>query len=137
MRDKSSNIARLPELAGKAPNGAGPQFGQSLSAQFEGDYRLEFNLAPPWLSRPDGRTGDTGKRTFGPWILTLFKVLQKFRWLRGTVLDPFGGSGTTFAVCESRGRRWIGIEIDSTAVIVERLERGELSHHKNDDVVDV
>ena len=26
------------------------------------------------------------------------------------VVDPFGGSGTTFAVCEETGRRWIGSE---------------------------
>src|SRR4030095_14067500 len=26
------------------------------------------------------------------------------------VLDPFGGSGTTFAVCERKERKWIGIE---------------------------
>ncbi len=26
------------------------------------------------------------------------------------VLDPFGGSGTTFAVCEAMGRRWLGSE---------------------------
>lgn len=29
------------------------------------------------------------------------------------VLDPFGGSGTTYAVCEAAGRRWIGIERDN------------------------
>ncbi len=52
------------------------------------------------------------------------------------VLDPFGGSGTTFAVCEARGRRWIGVEIDYADVIIERLETGELHHHQNDDVVD-
>lgn len=53
------------------------------------------------------------------------------------VLDPFGGSGTTFAVCEARSRRWIGVELDFADVIVERLESGELEHHRNDDYVDV
>jgi site-specific DNA-methyltransferase (adenine-specific) len=52
------------------------------------------------------------------------------------VLDPFGGSGTTFAVCEKTGRRWIGIEIESTDAIVERLENNELSHYKNEDFVE-
>ena len=52
------------------------------------------------------------------------------------VLDPFGGSGTTFAVCEARGRRWIGSEIDFADVIANRLTSGDLAHHQNTDVVD-
>jgi site-specific DNA-methyltransferase (adenine-specific) len=52
------------------------------------------------------------------------------------VLDPFGGSGTTFAVFESKKRRWIGIEIVSTSVIVERLESKSLNSHRNNDFVE-
>jgi site-specific DNA-methyltransferase (adenine-specific) len=53
------------------------------------------------------------------------------------VLDPFGGSGTTFAVCEARGRRWIGAELDFADVIADRLRSGELAHHENTDVIDL
>lgn len=49
------------------------------------------------------------------------------------VLDPFMGSGTTAAVCEKKGRRWIGIELSSCDQIVERLEREEVEAHKNED----
>jgi site-specific DNA-methyltransferase (adenine-specific) len=52
------------------------------------------------------------------------------------VCDPFGGSGTTYAVCERRGRRWVGIEIDHCAEIVRRLCKDQLKHHRNDDVID-
>jgi site-specific DNA-methyltransferase (adenine-specific) len=52
------------------------------------------------------------------------------------VLDPFGGSGTTYAVCERKRRRWIGVEIESTDVIAERLESTGLHYHKNDDFVE-
>ena len=52
------------------------------------------------------------------------------------VLDPFGGSGTTYAVCELRDRRWIGIELDTCPAIVERLQQRAIGHHRNDDVVD-
>lgn len=31
-----------------------------------------------------------------------------------TVLDPFGGSGTTFAVAEAYDRNWLGTELDET-----------------------
>jgi site-specific DNA-methyltransferase (adenine-specific) len=39
------------------------------------------------------------------------------------VLDPFGGSGTTFAVAKKLGRRWIGFELsaDYAAKITSRL----------------
>jgi site-specific DNA-methyltransferase (adenine-specific) len=53
------------------------------------------------------------------------------------VLDPFGGSGTTFAVCEKKGRAWIGTEIDFAQEIVDRLESGEIRSHKNEDFVEV
>jgi site-specific DNA-methyltransferase (adenine-specific) len=52
------------------------------------------------------------------------------------VLDPFGGSGTTFAVCEKKNRRWLGMEIDFASEIVERLESGEIRNHRNDDFVE-
>jgi site-specific DNA-methyltransferase (adenine-specific) len=52
------------------------------------------------------------------------------------VLDPFGGSGTTFAVCEKKGREWIGMEIDFAEEIVDRLEDGEIKSHKNSDYVE-
>ncbi|MBZ5620657.1 MAG: site-specific DNA-methyltransferase [Acidobacteriia bacterium] len=52
------------------------------------------------------------------------------------VLDPFGGSGTTFAVCEKKSREWIGAEIDFCEEIIDRLESGEIRAHKNDDFIE-
>lgn len=52
------------------------------------------------------------------------------------VLDPFGGSGTTFAVCEKKNRYWIGSELDFVQQIKERLLDGEIAHHKNTDHVE-
>lgn len=42
-----------------------------------------------------------------------------------TVLDPFGGAGTTYAVAEIKRRRWIGCEIGPVEDIVRRLENLE------------
>jgi hypothetical protein len=67
-----------------------PEFRQQLQAQFEGDYKLQFHLAPAWLAKRDAVTGEPRKRELGPWVLNLFGVLAKFRFLRGTPLDPFG-----------------------------------------------
>lgn len=52
------------------------------------------------------------------------------------VLDPFGGSGTTFSVCEAKGRHWIGMEIDFAQQIVDRLESNDIQSHANSDYVE-
>jgi site-specific DNA-methyltransferase (adenine-specific) len=43
------------------------------------------------------------------------------------VVDPFGGAGTTFVVCEREGRRWLGCELDERycALAAARLSDGE------------
>jgi len=66
----------------------------------------------------------------------LDRVVEMSTHENDVVLDPFGGSGTTFAVCERKGRRWLGIEIESTQVIAERLTDGDLHCHHNDDYVE-
>ncbi|MHB8810035.1 MAG: DNA-methyltransferase [Desulfobulbaceae bacterium] len=53
-----------------------------------------------------------------------------------TVLYPFGGSGTTFEVCERFDRQWIGIEIENCDVIAERLLTQDLEPHKSGDYVE-
>lgn len=53
-----------------------------------------------------------------------------------TVLDPFGGSGTTYDVCERFQRHWIGIELENAEVIIARLMNADLSPHKSGDYVE-
>jgi site-specific DNA-methyltransferase (adenine-specific) len=53
------------------------------------------------------------------------------------VLDPFGGSGTTYDVCERTGRRWIGIEMGNTAPIIDRIKNMNIEPHRNDDFVEM
>ena len=69
---------------------ADPAFRRSLEAQFEGNYRIEFNLAPPLLAKRDKATGHLLKQQYGAWMLSALRLLAKFRGLRGTMLDPFG-----------------------------------------------
>jgi len=66
------------------------EFLDGLARQFEGDYRLRFNLAPPLLSKRDPSTGLPVKREFGGWMLNAFRLLAPLRRLRGTALDLFG-----------------------------------------------
>jgi indolepyruvate ferredoxin oxidoreductase len=67
-------------------------FVRKLREQFEDGYTLRFHLAPPLFSRRDPATGELLKKTFGPWMLPVFRVLAKGKFLRGTALDPFGYS---------------------------------------------
>ena len=67
-------------------------FEKQVAAAFDGDLRYEFHLAPPLLARKDPNTGRPRKMSFGPWIKPVFGLLAKFKFLRGTPLDPFGYS---------------------------------------------
>jgi indolepyruvate ferredoxin oxidoreductase len=69
---------------------ADPAFVERIRAQFTGDYKLKFHLAPPIISRINPDTGRPAKREFGPWMLPAFRMLAKMKFLRGTALDPFG-----------------------------------------------
>ncbi len=65
-------------------------FMKAVRAQFDGDYKLTFHLAPPIMETMDPATGRPKKRRFGPWMMTGFKILARMKILRGTALDPFG-----------------------------------------------
>ncbi|MCA3083603.1 MAG: indolepyruvate ferredoxin oxidoreductase family protein, partial [Rhodocyclaceae bacterium] len=66
------------------------RFQKKVADQFEGDYKLTFHLAPPVMSVGDPTTGEPRKKVYGPWMMTAFNVLAKFKGLRGTALDLFG-----------------------------------------------
>lgn len=64
-------------------------FMKSVRAQFTGDYKLTFNLAPPIMEQEDPATGRPKKRQFGPWMMVGFQILARLKFLRGTAFDPF------------------------------------------------
>jgi indolepyruvate ferredoxin oxidoreductase len=66
-------------------------FLKQLQAEFDGDVKLEFHLAPPLLGKKDAQ-GNPVKTTFGPWMFKAFALLAKLKGLRGTKLDVFGYS---------------------------------------------
>ena len=66
------------------------EFKKALSAQFEDGAKISLNLAPPLFARRDKVTGNLEKRNFGPWMLSLFRVLAAMKPLRGTIFDIFG-----------------------------------------------
>jgi indolepyruvate ferredoxin oxidoreductase len=64
---------------------------EKASAEFEGDFKMTYNLAPPLFSKtgPDGRPM---KREFGAWLERPLRLLARLKALRGTPLDIFGYS---------------------------------------------
>ena len=64
-------------------------FEKRLKEQFEGDFKVSYNLAPPLLARRDAQ-GHLVKARYGAWMKPAFTVLAKFKGLRGSALDPFG-----------------------------------------------
>ncbi len=96
-------------------------FLKRVADRFEGPYELRFHLAPPILGDRDPETGHLRKREFGPWMLTVFRILAKLRRLRGTPFDIFARSE------ERRTERRLIGEYD--AMIDEILERLTSANH--------
>ena len=72
-------------------------FQRQIQAEFEGPYQIQWHAAPPHLpvidtllNRRDPETGRTRKITLGSWMFRVLAVLARFKFLRGTPLDPFG-----------------------------------------------
>ena len=92
-------------------------FVERVKSTFDGgNLRFEFHLAPPLLARRDKVTGEPKKMSFGPWLLGAFRVLTKFKVLRGTPLDPFG-----YTAERRTERRLIAEYSELLADIVEHL----------------
>lgn len=68
---------------------SGNRLRDELDAVFGRGGRIEFNMAPPLLSRK-GRMGRPRKRAFSSRILPFLRLLARMKWLRGTAFDPFG-----------------------------------------------
>ena len=68
---------------------ADPVFKDRINREFGARVTLNFHLAPPLLAKRNVK-GELTKSSFGPWVMGAFRVLAKFKGLRGTPLDLFG-----------------------------------------------
>ena len=64
-------------------------FQDRVAAMFEGDFKINFHLAPPGIARRNEK-GELQKMKFGPAMLTGFRLLARLKGLRGTAFDVFG-----------------------------------------------
>jgi indolepyruvate ferredoxin oxidoreductase len=96
-------------------------FLDKIAAQFEGDYTLNYHLAPPMTAKKN-ENGELKKSQFGPWMLTGFKALAKLKGLRGTPFDVFGNTEE-----RKTERALIGEYRASIDEILSSLNAGKLS----------
>jgi site-specific DNA-methyltransferase (adenine-specific) len=95
-----------------------------------GGYKDKMNpkgvsLSDVWTDIPPVRHAKYKKRGANALALKLMDRIVSIATKPGSlVLDPFGGSGTTFVAAELTGRKWIGAELDCAA-IVERFDNLE------------
>ncbi len=101
-------------------------FMAQLKKQFEGDFQLRFHLAAPIMMKINSGTGLPVKRTFSQWILPLFSLLARLKFLRGTLFDVFAHSAE-----RNKERQWrdeyekllteliAGLTRDNLAVAIE------------------
>lgn len=93
-----------------------------------GGYKNKMNpngitLSDVWSDVYPVRHKNSKNRKFNELSIKLLDRVISMSTNQGdVVLDPFGGSGTTFAACELLGRRWIGFELGNCEIIKDRLE---------------
>jgi len=67
-----------------------PSFRKALADTFEGDMKLTFHFGAWPFGGLDKKTGKFTKRAVsGNRAMFFFKMMNRFRFLRGTMLDPF------------------------------------------------
>jgi indolepyruvate ferredoxin oxidoreductase len=101
---------------------ADPAFLRQVRNEVAGEHlRLKFHLAPPLFARKDKVTGVPKKMTLGPWMLPVFRMLARFKFLRGTAFDIFGYSQ------ERRAER--KLVADYEALLGETIAKLTLENH--------
>ncbi len=82
------------------------------------------NLTDVWLDIPPVRHRKYKKRNGSNELSVklLDRIIEMASDEGDLVFDPFGGSGTTYAVAEIKRRKWLGIEIGPVEDILVRFE---------------
>jgi site-specific DNA-methyltransferase (adenine-specific) len=82
------------------------------------------NLTDVWLDIPPVRHKKYKKRNGANELSVklIDRIIEMASDEGNLVFDPFGGSGTTYAVAEIKKRKWLGIEIGPTDDIINRFK---------------
>lgn len=80
------------------------------------------NVSDVWLDIYPVRHKNTKNRSYNELpVKMLDRIISMSTNPGDVVFDPFGGSGTTYAVAEILGRKWIGSELGNCTVITDRF----------------
>lgn len=96
------------------------------------------NLRDIWVDIPPVRHRSNKNRTANELNVKLLDRVLDIATKEGDlVLDPFGGSGTTYAVAEIKKRRWVGVELGNCRHICSRMsdlsqDRKNLKKHRTE-----
>lgn len=92
-----------------------------------GGYKAKMNpagvnVSDVWSDIYPVRHRNTKNRDFNELSVKLLdRIISMSTNAGDTVFDPFGGSGTTYAVAQMLGRKWIGTELGNCEIIKQRL----------------
>lgn len=76
------------------------------------------NLTDVWTDIPPVRHSKYKRRDSNALSLKLIdRILSLASDPGSVVIDPFGGSGTTFVAAELLGRQWVGVELDCSSIV--------------------
>ena len=120
-REKSELVIAAQDPTGTWHPATAANLVEKLKQQFDGEFRIKFNLAPPLLAKKDAN-GHLVKAEYGSWMWQAFRLLAKMKRLRGTAFDLFGRSAE-----RRMERRLIGEYRDVVLALLERLSRDNLA----------
>lgn len=84
------------------------------------------NVSDVWVDIPPVRHRKTKHRSANALSEKMLERVLTISTTEGDlVLDPFGGSGTTYAVAERMHREWVGMELGDVEPIIARLTGAE------------
>jgi site-specific DNA-methyltransferase (adenine-specific) len=84
------------------------------------------NVSDVWTDIPPVRHRKTKHRGANALSEKMLERVLSISTTEGDlIVDPFGGSGTTYAVAERMHRNWIGMELGDCRPIIARLTDGE------------
>jgi indolepyruvate ferredoxin oxidoreductase len=98
------------------------RFVEQLKSQFEGDFTLKFNLAPPLFAKKDAE-GRMVKAEYGSWMWGAFKLLARLKGLRGGAFDVFG-----YTAERKMERALIGEYREMVEALLHGLDAGTLAN---------
>jgi site-specific DNA-methyltransferase (adenine-specific) len=110
-----------------------PERKQAASSHFSNGNNKNYKWTPNPLGAKPKDVFEIPTISNGSWEKTSHKTQKPVDLLRkiilsssnadSLILDPFGGSGTTYAVAEAYGRKWIGTELEHEycSIIKKRL----------------